>query len=216
MESQSRLRVTSLNCCPLTQILKLRIASLMSINHSKRWNIKLHQNPYAFHHFCPPNVSFPEKAGTIWVTFAKNLICSQQGSCSSDTWSRYVTSVTWLLSHLLRSWHQVQGRYYPGQGCHLANAFSQRKLKNFIHFQVFCYKWSAMRNWLFTNDHILHSWSDIHQEGRTPIKLNGVFCFLRWMTMRPKVLSLLAESCHPAAVSCPLTPINSGQIDKFG
>lgn len=124
-------------------------SSLMSINHSKRWNLKLHQNPYAFHHFCPPNVSFPEKAGTIWVTFAKNPNCSQQGSCSRDTRSRYITSVTWLSWHLLSSWHQVQGRCYPGQGWHLANDFSQRKLNTLFlsKLQMVCneeltlYKW---------------------------------------------------------------------------
>ena len=202
MESQSRFWVTSLNCCPLTQILKLRIANLP---------------------WCP---STQEKKNNytcneIHIFAARHHHnISHHGSYPLDTWSRYVTSVTWVTYHM-RSWHQVQGQHYPGQGCHLAIDSALRKLRLNFPFQNFsitrlitiCLQLGTAS--FIAPDHLPHSESDIHQEGRLPIKLNGTFCFPGWMTIGPVVLSLLAPSTCQAAHSFQSTRAgltNSGKI----
>ena len=141
-----------------------------------------------------------------------------------DTWSRYVTNVTWLLSQI--TWDRdtkFRGAVLPRPGMplcpektHQMNEFSQNS-------SITCSNnlSSMSRNYFFANDQLPLT-SEWHSSGRAEsnIKLNGAFCFLNgnlecrhyWRS-----LSLHWQFTTQQLSSCPLFPIGLTNLGKvFG
>ena len=124
-----------------------------------------------------------------------NIFPLCNGLLSHDTWSRYVTIVTWLLSQI--TWvrdTKFRGALLPGPGMpHCSektlemNEFSENSSNLFLQFVIFKFKELLHCKWP-TPTH-----SGWHSSGRAApnIKLNGVhILFPQW---KPWVSSLLAE-----------------------